>query len=109
MAVVYLLHFDKPFQGTKRNPNAKRAGFAAHYVGYAENLTKRIAHHQTGTGANLTKYAAQAGITFIVARTWENGTRETERAVKKSKHHSRLCPLCNPNALRRGQKVFNAP
>jgi predicted GIY-YIG superfamily endonuclease len=90
MAVVYLLHFEPSYRHAK------------HYVGYANNLDARIAHHRNGTGANLTKYASAAGCQLIVARTWNNATRATERKIKTSRHHSRLCPLCNPHAARRG-------
>lgn len=91
MAVCYLLHFE---------PRYKHAG---HYIGYSEHLKKRVEHHRNGTGANLTKYASRAGSELIVARVWKKASRETERALKKSKHHSRLCPICNPGAMQRGK------
>lgn len=90
MATVYLLHFDPAYKHAK------------HYLGWASQLDARIAHHRNGTGANLTKYASKAGSQLIVARTWDNATRQTERKLKTSKHHSRLCPICNPKAAGRG-------
>lgn len=89
MGTIYLLHFDPPYKQ------------ARHYLGFTNFLKRRVAHHQNGTGANLTKYASRAGSKFIIARTWK-GDRELERKLKKSKHNSRLCPLCNPHARRRG-------
>ena len=90
MPVVYLLHFDPAYK------------HARHYVGFATYLDARIEHHRKGTGANLTKYASRAGCEMQVARVWEDATRATERKIKQSRHHSRLCPICNPNANRRG-------
>lgn len=92
MAVCYLLHFDPAFR------------HARHYLGFANNLDGRVWHHRHGSGANLTKHASRAGSQLIVARTWENATRETERALKRAGHHSRLCPICNPDhAMTRGK------
>lgn len=91
MKQCYLLHFDPPYKHAK------------HYLGYAEHLDARIAHHRAGSGANLTKYASKAGSNLILARTWNNASRALERKLKTSKHHSRLCPLCNPHADRRGK------
>lgn len=114
MAVCYLLHFSKPF-GTAQS-DTKRAKFglsprkrefihgARHYLGFANNLEGRVWHHRNGTGATLTQHAVRAGCELIVARTWENATRETERKLKRAKHHSRLCPVCNPDhAMTRGK------
>lgn len=91
MKQCYLLHFDPPYK------------HARHYLGYAENLDARVEHHRNGTGANLTKYASRAGVKMTVARVWDNADRKAERKLKTSKHHSRLCPLCNPKADKRGQ------
>ena len=108
----YLLHFDKPVGNPQSDAQRAANGLpprkkafthgARHYLGYAENLERRIQHHRDGTGANLTKVAAAAGANIIVARVWDNGSRALERKLKTSKHHSRLCPLCNPHAARRG-------
>lgn len=91
MATCYLLHFDPPFK------------HARHYLGFANFVKKRVAHHRNGTGANLTKHASKAGCKLIVARTWKNATRETERLLKHAGHHSRLCPMCNPDSHSRGK------
>lgn len=90
MGTVYLLHFDPAYR------------HARHYLGYTDFLKRRVAHHRNGTGANLTKYAARAGCELIIARTWK-GDRSVERKLKHAGHHSRLCPLCNPNARNRGK------
>lgn len=87
----YLLHFDPPYK------------HARHYVGYTEHLDVRVEQHRNGTGANLTAVASAAGCEIKIARVWDNATRALERKIKTSKHHSRLCPICNPHATRRGQ------
>ena len=78
---IYLLHFSRPF------------GHAKHYLGWANDLEGRLAHHAAGTGANLLRHVAAAGITWQLARTW-TGSRTRERQLKKQGGASRLCPLC---------------
>lgn len=92
MGVVYLLHFE---------PRYKHAG---HYIGYTDYLKRRVAHHREGRGATLTRYAARAGCELVVARVWKKADRALEKKLKHSGHHSRLCPLCNPRAERRGKR-----
>ena len=82
LGTVYLLHFSTPF------------GHAKHYTGWATNLAARLNHHAKGTGANLLKHAAAAGITWTVARTWEGKTKSFERSLKNRGGASRVCPLC---------------
>lgn len=91
----YLLHFSKPYVGTRRNPNAKRVQVVNHYIGYAErDPYERIAQHQQGHGARLTQVAVQAGIKLIPAQIWMSGTRKDERKLKNRKNAAKLCPIC---------------
>ena len=79
---VYLLHFDAPFKHAK------------HYVGWTEGpVENRLNDHRSGNGARLLAVLKQAGIGFVLARTWA-GTRTLERAIKNSRHVPRYCPLC---------------
>ena len=78
---VYLLHFDAPYR------------HARHYVGYTDNLPRRLEEHRKGTGARLMEVIKDAGIGFTVARTWA-GDRATERRKKRSGSRALLCPLC---------------
>jgi predicted GIY-YIG superfamily endonuclease len=78
---IYLLHFDTPF------------GHAAHYLGWASNLDMRLRHHSKGTGANLLRHVRNAGIGWIVSRTW-SGDRYEERRLKNLGGHARKCPIC---------------
>jgi hypothetical protein len=80
---VYLVCFDAPF------------GHARHYLGWAGpgNLTARLSHHAAGTGANLLRHVARAGISWELVRTWP-GDRHLERRLKNRGGHARLCPTC---------------
>jgi hypothetical protein len=82
---VYLLHFDEPFR------------HARHYLGWASsgNLSHRLHHHQAGSGANLLRHVAAAGISWRLARTWP-GDRHRERRLK-ARGLSRCCPECRPD------------
>lgn len=82
-SVVYLLHFDRPYK------------HAQHYVGYAEDLARRLAHHASGSGANLMKVIKEAGIGFTLARVWEGADRNKERQIKNAGGGTKYCPICN--------------
>ena len=80
---VYLLHFHSPL------------GHASHYLGYADDIDRRIAMHHEGRGARLTQVARERGITFTLARVWEGQDRNFERRLKNRKNAPKLCPYCN--------------
>lgn len=87
MSVCYLLHFDRPI-----SPDHT----CRHYLGFANHLETRLEHHRKGTsGVRLLQVAHERGITFVVARVWEGGTKELEKKLKKEKNAPRLCLLCN--------------
>lgn len=80
---VYLLHFDRPYH------------HAAHYIGWTEGLERRIQQHQCGDGARLITVVVNAGITFVLARTWA-GDRTLKRRIKTLGSARRVCPICSP-------------
>lgn len=80
---VYMLCFDTAY------------GHAHHYVGWTDNLPKRLADHRAGHGARLTAVITAAGIGFTVART-VTGDRTLERAIKRAGGSVRYCPVCTP-------------
>lgn len=84
---VYLLHFARPIGGE---------GFksAQHYVGYADDVTARLAQHRNGNGAAITAYLNVIGVEFDVARIWEHAQRDDERRLKNGGHFRDLCPVC---------------
>ncbi|HEY4690009.1 MAG TPA: GIY-YIG nuclease family protein [Anaerolineae bacterium] len=80
---VYLLHFSRPYK------------HARHYMGSASNLEARLQHHRAGSGARLIQVILEAGLDFVVSRTWP-GDKQAERRLKNQKNSPRLCPICNP-------------
>lgn len=89
MASVYLIHFDKPIG----NPDKAR-GQAQHYIGFAKNLKRRIAEHQSGNGSRILQVVNEQGIGWRVARTWSHGSRGLERRLKNYHKARQLCPIC---------------
>ncbi len=92
---LYLLHLD-----------AKIAGHAAHYLGEADDLARRIGSHRRGAGAKLLAVARRLGIGWRLVRTWEApadraARLQMERRLKNA-HGPHLCPECNPRASRWG-------
>lgn len=77
----YLLHFVTPYK------------HARHYLGYAEDLSARLAQHRSGNGARLTQVVREAGISWVVARIWRGG-RQLERKLKRWHSGVKLCPIC---------------
>ena len=76
----YLLQFARPYK------------HARHYLGFAEDLERRLAQHRAGRGARLVQVVLGAGIGFEVARTWD-GDRRFERQLKNQRNApTRLCP-----------------
>lgn len=83
MSCVYILHLDRPLK------------HARHYIGFAVDLERRIAHHRAGTGARFTQVLHEQGIGFTVARTWDGADKNFERRLKNCKHAADYCPLCS--------------
>ena len=64
---------------------------ARHYVGYADDIARRIATHRKGQGSPLLAAALAVGIDFRVVRVWPGADRHFERRLH-NRHGSRLCP-----------------
>lgn len=88
-AKLYLLHFH----------GGAVAGHAGHYLGYSNNVDRRLEEHKAGTGSPLVAAAYANGLTPEVVRVWDPGTRGYERALKNQKNLPRLCPVCREKAL----------
>ena len=82
---VYLLHLEQPI-GTERQQ-------ARHYLGWTDDVERRVWEHRAGVGARFTRAAVRRGIQLSIAATWP-GTRELERAYKLWHAPCRLCPIC---------------
>ena len=78
LGIVYLLHFDHPYQ------------HARHYTGWTPDLLDRLEKHARGHGSRLMNVISAAGIGFVLVRVCE-GTRATERALKRQGGASRRC------------------
>lgn len=90
---LYLLHFDRPYKHAK------------HYLGYARDIPtmhQRIDWHyaaseRDGKHHRLMVAVRAAGISFVLARVWPEGTRADEKR-KKHSGHTRRCPICKESA-----------
>lgn len=83
-AGLYLLHIE---------PRYEHAG---HYLGYADNIARRVREHllPAANGSPLVRAALDAGSDVLVARLWLDGDRKLERRLKRQGGLSRHCPTC---------------
>jgi hypothetical protein len=90
--VNYLLHFTPPYR------------HARHYLGFTDDLPRRLRRQATGQGARLVAVALAAGCSFELV--WVRlGSRDEERRLKNQKAVPRLvCPVC-PGPARRPAAV----
>lgn len=88
---VYLLHLLVPYVSR----TGTRTKTFQHYTGHAEpgRLAVRLRQHGTADGARCMLVAADAGIDWILARTWPGGYRR-EQQIKAQGAASRFCPAC---------------
>ena len=88
--MVYLIHFQKKYKRVQ------------HYIGYTNNLKRRMHDHELGTlGAKLLVAVRNAGINFEVVRTWPDADRSFERKLKNRKQASCFCPVCRAEKERK--------
>ena len=93
---VYLLCFGQA--GLERGDGT----VARHYLGWAANIRRRVAHHAAGTArARFTDVTSARGLAFVVARTWLGADRTLERKLKNYKRDVLFCPNCNGQAAYR--------
>ncbi len=88
---VYLIHFDRPYK------------HARHYLGSTTDLPQRLHQHGTSEGARLMQVVTQAGIPWMLARTWKGGWT-LEKKLKRRKNAPRLCPQCIQEELTNGKE-----
>jgi predicted GIY-YIG superfamily endonuclease len=83
MGTVYVLHFLRPYK------------HARHYVGWTGlPLAERLQRHANGNGARLIQVIQDAGISWKLARTYEDVDQGFEKRMKKRGGASRYCPIC---------------
>lgn len=94
---VYLLAFVRGGEHVAYGAEYGPHGFAGHYCGWALDIGRRLAEHQSGTGARLTRAVRRAGYELHLVRVWPGATRTDERQIKDSHKLSRVCPWCHLN------------
>lgn len=96
-STIYVLHFDPPYRAPIGATG--RVKTAGHYVGSTGgDVHARIARHLRGEGSPLVRAAVAAGCAVTIAATFAGG-RDAERAIKRTHHRERWCPICTPRAL----------
>ena len=90
VGTVYLLHFRHKYRHCQ------------HYIGFTERPVEvRLGEHWSGNGTGLTSAVhAQADNEMVLARLWENVDQSVEMILKSRAESPKLCPVCNPQALR---------
>lgn len=83
IGTIYLLHFSSPVR------------HARHYLGWTQDLDRRVEDHRSGQGSPLVAAAVAAGAEVTVARTWTGVDRNFERRLKNRKEGPALCPVCS--------------
>lgn len=82
MRGCYLIHFETPLH------------HARHYLGYADDIARRLRQHRAGRGARLMAVVSEQGIDWQCVRVWVGEDRHFERRLKNRHESPRLCPVC---------------
>lgn len=81
---LYLIHLEPRYQ------------HAGHYLGWSDDIARRLEQHRGGgsKASPLLRAAAAAGSSLTLARIWPGGSRDLERRLKRGGGLSRHCPVC---------------
>lgn len=82
---VYLVHYKRP---------RKHIRHAVRVVEAPAGVIRKLYRHLDTEVIDAP--AQREGIEFVLVRTWKDRGEAFERKLKRQKHHSRLCPACNP-------------
>lgn len=85
MGTLYLIHFERPL------------AHARHYLGWTQDLDKRLDAHRAGWGGKLMRAVGVAGIPWSVVWTGP-GDRNRERLIKNRGSLVRCCPTCKESS-----------
>lgn len=96
-SIVYLVHYQQPRHHHRHAVCVLQAP--------AGVVRKLYRHLDTQP---IDPLAREAGIRFVLVRTWGGRGEAFERKLKRQKHHSRLCPVCNPTGCARRTKQTSA-
>ena len=89
-SAVYLVHYQQPRQHFRH---------AVRWVEAPAAVIRRLYRHLDSQP--IDPLARREGITFVLVRTWKGSGSAFARKLKQQKHHSRLCPVCNPEGYAR--------
>lgn len=80
-----------------------------HYLGYADDLDRRVQQHEAGRGSRLLRAMKQKNIEWEVVRIWENGSYSLEKELKRRHNSWQYCPNCANSwkSNRRPASVFS--
>jgi putative endonuclease len=78
---IYILEFQTPLGNEKHQ--------ARYYLGYCDNLERRLKEHEQGKGAAITRACVERGISFKVVAYFP-GDRTLERRLKNQKNTARI-------------------
>ncbi len=83
---VYLLHFEPAYK------------HAQHYLGWSNNIGKRVREHLNPVGyraSPLVRAAILNGSEVTLVRVWLHAHQDTEKKLKNQHSPKRLCPVCS--------------
>jgi hypothetical protein len=83
---VYLVHYQQPRAHHRH---------AVRVVNAPSTVIRKLYRHLHEQP--IDPLAKEQGIGFLHVRTWWGKGAAFDRKLKKQKHHSRLCPVCNPD------------
>jgi predicted GIY-YIG superfamily endonuclease len=82
MEGVYIIHFNKPLN------------HAMHYIGYSNNIERRIKRHERGDGAAILRVLNERGIGWRCVAMFPGQKRDFERFIKNKHNTKKYCPIC---------------
>lgn len=86
-SAVYLIHYKHP-----RNHHRHAVRTITAPASILRNLHRHLDPLAIDAKANA------LGIGFVLVRTWIGKDERFGHRLKRQKHHSRLCPVCNPQS-----------
>ena len=79
----YLIHADHPLH------------HAQHYIGWSDNIARRVKSHKQSKGSKLIAAFNKNNITWSVVRIWPSQDKSFERKLHNGKNSGKwLCPIC---------------